>query len=105
MKAWAATEEQFALHRKAEARRVWELYQSGTIRELYFRGDRSDAVLILECTDLEATQQVLASLPLVKAGLITFEIIALIPYLGFARAFRSVGISALKVFVPHEYLT
>ncbi len=67
-------EEQFALHHKAEARRVWELYQGGIIRELYFRGDRSEAVLMLECAGLEAAQQALRSLPLVKAGLMAFDI-------------------------------
>jgi hypothetical protein len=66
---------------------VWELYQSGVIRELYFRGDRSDAILILECADEGEAQQVLDSLPLVQAGLITFEVIPLVPYPGFGRLF------------------
>ena len=43
------TPERFAPHQKAEAAQVWELYQSGQLREIYFRGDRSEAVLILEC--------------------------------------------------------
>jgi muconolactone delta-isomerase len=79
--------EQFKPHLKAEASRVWELYQSGVIRELYFRGDRSDAILILECADEGEAQQVLDSLPLVQAGLITFEVIPLVPYPGFGRLF------------------
>ncbi|HUE99586.1 MAG TPA: muconolactone Delta-isomerase family protein [Anaerolineales bacterium] len=82
-----AKPEQFTPHIKAEARRAWELYQSGTIRELYFRADRSEAVLILECADVSEAQQTLASLPLVQAGLIRFEIIPLVPYPGFARLF------------------
>lgn len=79
--------EQYRPHLKAEARRVWELYQSGTIRELYFRADRSEAVLMLECTDANEAQQTLESLPLVQEGLISFEVIPLIPYPGFARLF------------------
>lgn len=79
--------EQYAPHLKSEARRVWELYQNSTIRELYFRADRSNAVLILECTDVREAQQVLDSLPLVQAGLITFDVIPLVPYPGFARLF------------------
>lgn len=82
------TPEQYAPHLKNEAKHVWELYQSGTIRESYFRADRSEAVLILECRDVNEAQQALNSLPLVKAGLITFEFIPLIPYPGFARLFR-----------------
>jgi hypothetical protein len=79
--------EQYGPHLKAEARRVWELYQAGTIRELYFRADRSEAVLILECVDTSEAQQTLGSLPLVQAGLIRFEVIPLVPYPGFARLF------------------
>ena len=80
--------EQFAPHLKTEARRVWELYQSGTIRELYFRADRYEAVLILECASVEAARQALGSLPLVRAGLIHFEVIPLRPYPGFGRLFE-----------------
>jgi muconolactone delta-isomerase len=72
---------------KKEARQAWELHQAGIIRDLYFRSDRNEAVLILECKDVEEAQSVLATLPLVKAGLIAFEIIPLIPYKGFARLF------------------
>jgi hypothetical protein len=83
--------EQYGPHLQAEARRVWELYQGGTIRELYFRADRAEAVLILECTDTKEAQEVLSSLPLVQAGLIRFELIPLVPYPGFARLFAATG--------------
>jgi hypothetical protein len=79
--------EHYQPHLKAEARRVWELYQTGTIRESYFRADRPNAVLMLECTDVGEAGQILQSLPLVQAGLIAFEIIPLIAYPGFARLF------------------
>ena len=77
--------EQYKPHLKAEASAVWELYQRGKIRELYFRADRSEAVLVLECADIAEAQGILECLPLVMAGLITFEIIPLVPYPGFAR--------------------
>jgi hypothetical protein len=57
------------------------------IRELYFRGDRPSAVLVLECRDVEEVRQILDTLPLVAAGLIGFEIHRLVPYPGFARLF------------------
>jgi muconolactone delta-isomerase len=79
--------EQFQPYLRAEARRVWTLYQEGTIRELYFRADRSTAVLILEAADLKEAKQILASLPLVQAGLIDFDVMPLVPYPGFARLF------------------
>lgn len=72
---------------QAESRRAWELHQAGVIRELYFRADRHAAVLVLECASAEEAQAVLATLPLVAAGLIAFEVIPLAPYPGFARLF------------------
>ena len=81
------TDEQFEPHLKAEAAKVWELYQAGVFREMYFRADRAEAVLILECTDGEQARQVLGTLPLVQAGLIAFDIIPLKAYPGLARLF------------------
>ncbi len=81
------TPEQFAPHLKAEAAHVWELYKSGRIREMYFRRDRKEAVLVLECADAEEAHQILGTLPLVQAGLIRFEVIPLVPYPGFERLF------------------
>jgi muconolactone delta-isomerase len=72
---------------QAEARQAWELVQAGVIRELYFRADRHAAVLVLECASTEEAQTVLTTLPLVAAVLITFELIPLAPYPGFARLF------------------
>jgi hypothetical protein len=81
------TAEQFRPHLQAEAARVWELYQAGIVRELYFRGDWPGAVLVLECAGTDETQTVLNSLPLVQAGLISFDLIPLVPYPGFSRLF------------------
>ena len=81
--------EQLAPHLKAEAAQVWKLVQDGLIRETYFRTDRTEAVLMLECADLGEAQRVLQSLPLVKEGLICFEVIPLKPYTGFARLFEN----------------
>jgi hypothetical protein len=72
---------------EAEARRAWELYQAGVFRELYFDPDRHAAVLMLECANREDAQAALNSLPLVADKLITFELIPLVPYSGFARLF------------------
>jgi hypothetical protein len=83
-----ATPEQFQYYAKAEARTAWDLHQSGAIRELYFRADRSEAVLVLECASLAEAQAVLAELPFVREGLITFDLIPLKAYPGFARLFE-----------------
>lgn len=88
VQAKGVTREQFIPYLEDEARAVWELYQSGVIRELYFRADRSEAILILECANVKEAKQTLAALPLVTAGLIRFDVIPLRPYPGFARMFR-----------------
>ena len=82
------TDEQFGPLLRPEAERAWELYRSGVIRELYFRADREEAVLILECRDIEEASRALDSLPLVHNGLISFDLIPLAPYPGFERLFR-----------------
>lgn len=82
-----ATTGRFAPYLKAEAARLWELYKSGQVREMYFRQDRKDAVLVLECAHTQEARQLLDSLPLVQANLIDFEIIPLVPYPGFERLF------------------
>ena len=82
-----ATPAAFRQYGRAEAQRAWDLHQQGTIRELYFRGDRDEALLVLECADVQAAREVLATLPLVQHGLIEFELIPLRAYPGFARLF------------------
>jgi hypothetical protein len=74
---------------REEARQVWDFYQEDFIREAYFRADRSSAVLVLECKDVNEAKQKLSELPLVSAGLIDFDLIPLIPYPGFSRLFAS----------------
>lgn len=83
------TFEQFQPHLKAEAARAWELYQAGIFREMYFERDQRDAVIMMECADVEAAQAALDSLPLVQAGLIRFKLMPLVAYDGFSRLFGS----------------
>ena len=91
-----ATAEQFQPLLKDEAQRVWELQQSGVLREIDFRADRHTAVLILECRDTEEASRLLSGLPLVTAGLIEFELLPLVPYDGFARLFAGEGDIIIK---------
>ncbi len=71
-----------------EARRAWELYQSGVFREIYFARDVPLAIVVMEADSVEDAKKALATLPLVKAGYIDFEVIPLAPYPGFARLFK-----------------
>ena len=81
------TPEDFQPHLKVEVQKVWELQQQDIIREIYFRADRSCAVLMLECDSIVEAEKILQRLPLVQANLIKFEIIPLKPYPGFERLF------------------
>ena len=84
-----ALPEKFKIHSKAEAARVWALYREGKLREIYFNAETNEAVLILECEDRREAEALLETLPLVSAGLITFDLLPLVPYTGFARLFES----------------
>jgi len=83
-----AAEDSFQRFAKAEARAVWELYQAGVIREVYFRAGRDEAVLVLECGSTAEAEQILGRLPFVREGLIAFDLIPLRAYPGFARLFE-----------------
>ena len=78
-----ATTEAFQPLLKNEARHVWELQQSGKLREIYFNADQHTAVLVLECSRCRRQRgSYYPALPLVAVGLIEFEIIPLAPYDG-----------------------
>ena len=78
----------FVPHLRDEAYKGWQLYKQGIIREMYFRADKPEAVLILECENCEDAQNYLQTLPLVEKGLISFELIPLKPYHGYERLFE-----------------
>lgn len=72
---------------RGEAARAWELQQQGSLREIYLTDGRSRAVILLECASLPQARELLATLPLVERGFITFDVMELEPYPGFARLF------------------
>jgi muconolactone delta-isomerase len=84
-----AAMEAFERHKAEEARKVWDLYQAGVFRELYFRADRNEAILILECESVEEAQEILSTMPFVQHRLIAFEVIPLKAYPGFKRLFSN----------------
>ena len=59
---------------------LWELYQSDVHREAYFSADNHEAVLVSEYGDAEEVRSHLSGLPLVKTGLIDFDVILLVPF-------------------------
>jgi muconolactone delta-isomerase len=83
-----------------EARKAWKLYQEGWVRELYFRADSTTADLVLECDSLPAAEEILASLPFVRDGLIRFELTPLKAYPGFERLFVKLDREEEKCLEP-----
>ncbi len=81
---------QFTPYLKAKSAKLWDLYQNGLVRELYFRQDQSTAVLVLECATIDDARAALGEMPLVQAGLIEFDLLPLKPYPGFARLFTTI---------------
>ena len=67
-----------------ESRSVYELMLKGYIREIYFTAYKN-AVIILECENVNTASELLGDLPLVKKGLTGFDIMELKPYTGFGR--------------------
>jgi len=72
---------------KEEALVVWDMLQSGVLRESYFKDDIWEAVLVFECESKAVAEASLARLPLVREGYIRFDVMGLRPYTGLQRLF------------------
>lgn len=81
--------EQVIPYIKAEAQAVWQKYTTEIVRSIHYIADMSGAVLLCEAPDLPTMEVIASQLPMVEAGLLQAEIIALKPYTGFASLFES----------------
>jgi hypothetical protein len=70
---------------ESEARRVYELYLQGIIRECYFSKEGHNAIMIMECKNEVEALETLKTLPLVKENIIEFQLFTLLPYTGLDR--------------------
>lgn len=70
---------EIAPHVHEELTVPWQLYASGTVREMYSPGGPG-SILVLEVDTTVAARETLASLPLVANGIIDFELIELQPF-------------------------
>jgi hypothetical protein len=62
-----------------EIEAVWRDYAGGLIREVYERVDRRGVVMICEAEGRSDVEEMLAGLPLAKAGLLDTQVIELKP--------------------------
>lgn len=79
-------DEEFAPHLEAEAKMALKMLADDFIREIYSRTDGQGAVLVIEAGSADEVTSRLGELPLVKAGLISFEIYPVAPYRGIVAA-------------------
>jgi len=86
-----STPEKYQPHLLDEVRHAWESYKRGVVRDIYFRQDRPGVAMFLECENPAEAQELLASFPLVKAGLIDFEMIPLGPFTNWEVLFAQSG--------------
>ena len=89
---------------RQEAAAVWALEKQGTIRDIWFTTQGRNAVVMLECANGTEARRHLATLPLVRAGVIDFTVHELQSYDGYERLFSSSPKTAVaKPEEPPEY--
>jgi len=72
---------------KQEAKILWDLQKNEIIRNIWFTKNSREAILILEAEDSKRAKEIIETFPLVKKGLITFDIVELVAYDGYERLF------------------
>lgn len=68
----------------SEALELYAYQKEGLLREIYF-DENKHAVLVMECESRRQAEELLASLPIVKERLVSFDLRSLLPYSGFDR--------------------
>ena len=75
--------EEFAALLEPGATYARKLYANETAREIYSRADGNGSVLILEVQNEAQAKAIAEELPVIKAGLMRYEIYGLKPYRAF----------------------
>lgn len=74
-------------HLPEELAATVQLYLQEKVRTFYFRKDRPGIIFLMEAESLEAAQEDLASLPLVKLDILDFDLIPIGPLLPLGTLF------------------
>ena len=65
----------------------WDLQKNEIIRNIWFTKNSKETILIIEAEDSKRTKEIIATFPLVKESLITYDIVELVAYDGYERLF------------------
>ena len=84
----ATTVERLSGLAAAEAAAAWKLHAQGVIRSVHMCPERPGSMVVLECESLEEARAHLATLPMVRDGLIDFDLSRMLPFTGYAALFR-----------------
>lgn len=72
---------------REELRHSWALFADGTLREAYATEKPTRIVFVLEAASAQQAAALLGRLPMIKAGLITFQLIELRPFANWSLLF------------------
>jgi muconolactone delta-isomerase len=98
----AALEAIEALERK-EAEAAWFLHKEGLVSEMYRRSDQAGGVMVFALESLVDVHAAIATLPLVSAGLVSYELISLSPFFTLESLFaKGVGSAASRGEWPSQ---
>lgn len=72
---------------REELRHSWTLFVEGTLREAYATAKPTQIVFVLEVTGADEAASHLGRLPMIEAGIITFQLIELRPFANWSFLF------------------
>jgi len=82
-----AKREQVRAELADELKGSWSLYASGVLRECYATEDPGCVIFVMEADDAAGAKKVLASLPMVAAGMFRLECVELRPFVNWSTLF------------------
>ena len=72
---------------KQEAKVLWDFQKKNIIRNIWLTKNTREAILIIESENFLRSKEIIDTFPLVKVGLITYDIVELVAYDGYERLF------------------
>ncbi len=80
--------EEFAPYQQEEETRVWSMYRDGRLRQMWFRADgKLGAVALMEVETVDEAKALVENLPMMRAGMLVPDFVALGPFLGLEQLF------------------
>jgi hypothetical protein len=74
---------------REELRQSWALFLDGTLREAYATEQPTRIVFVLETNSADEAASHLGRLPMIEAGIITFQLIELRPFANWSLLFAN----------------